>query len=110
MIKKKENCEYCGEKMESKTAKKRFCSEKCRVYFNRESKYFKEKNLIEIIDTTGNPNILANSDLMASNLANKPKKVEIPIENKKTPKNGLKMPLGLSASEKIEWKIENLWK
>jgi hypothetical protein len=47
---------------------------------------------------------------MASNLANKPKKVEIPIENKKTPKNGLKMPLGLSASEQIEWKIENLWK
>jgi hypothetical protein len=38
MIKKKENCEYCGEKMESKTAKKRFCSDKCRVYFSRESK------------------------------------------------------------------------
>lgn len=38
MIKKKENCEYCGEKMESKTAKKRFCSTKCRVYFNREPK------------------------------------------------------------------------
>ena len=38
MIKKKENCEYCGEKMESKTAKKRFCSDKCRVYSNRVSK------------------------------------------------------------------------
>lgn len=36
MIKKKENCEYCGEKMESKTAKKRFCCTKCRVYFSRE--------------------------------------------------------------------------
>lgn len=39
MIKKKENCEYCSEKMDSKTAKKRFCSEKCRVYYNRASKY-----------------------------------------------------------------------
>lgn len=38
MIKKIENCQYCGEKMESKTAKKRFCSTKCRVYFNREPK------------------------------------------------------------------------
>jgi hypothetical protein len=38
MIKKKENCLYCGEKMESLTAKKSFCSVKCRVYFNRTNK------------------------------------------------------------------------
>lgn len=31
-------CEYCNEKMQKGTAKKRFCSDKCRVYFNRESK------------------------------------------------------------------------
>lgn len=36
MIKKTENCIYCGEKMESKTAKKKFCSTKCRVYYKRE--------------------------------------------------------------------------
>ena len=36
MIKKVENCIYCGEKMESITAKKRYCSAKCRLYFNRE--------------------------------------------------------------------------
>ncbi len=36
MIKKIENCIYCGEKMESKTAKKKFCSAKCRVYYKRE--------------------------------------------------------------------------
>ena len=36
MIKKTENCTYCGEKMESKTAKKKFCSTKCRVYYKRE--------------------------------------------------------------------------
>ena len=38
MIKKKENCLYCGEKMESLTAKKSFCSARCRVYFNRANK------------------------------------------------------------------------
>ncbi len=37
MIQKVENCIYCNKKMESKTAKKRFCSDKCRVYYNRES-------------------------------------------------------------------------
>ena len=38
MIKKTENCIYCGEKMESVTAKKKFCSPLHRVYWNRERK------------------------------------------------------------------------
>jgi hypothetical protein len=38
MIKKSDTCLYCGEKMESQTAKKKFCSTKCRVYYNRELK------------------------------------------------------------------------
>jgi hypothetical protein len=38
MIKKTENCLYCGEKMESKTAKKKFCCDLHRVYWNREKK------------------------------------------------------------------------
>lgn len=38
MIKKRENCLYCGEKMESKTAKKKFCSDLHRLYYNRELK------------------------------------------------------------------------
>jgi hypothetical protein len=37
MIKKSEKCLYCGIEMESKTAKKKFCSTKCRVYWNREN-------------------------------------------------------------------------
>lgn len=36
MIKKRDNCLYCGDKMESKTAKKKFCSSKCRIYYKRE--------------------------------------------------------------------------
>jgi len=36
MIKKTPYCIYCGERMESLTAKKKYCSDKCRVYFNRE--------------------------------------------------------------------------
>ncbi len=30
-------CEYCEEKMESTNRNKRFCSDKCRVYWNREN-------------------------------------------------------------------------
>jgi hypothetical protein len=41
MIKKTENCIYCGEKMESVTAKKKFCSPLHRVYWNREQKAVK---------------------------------------------------------------------
>lgn len=38
MIKKIENCIYCSQKMESVTAKKKFCSDRCRVYWNRMKK------------------------------------------------------------------------
>ena len=34
---KKERCEYCEEKMVALNRNKRFCSDKCRVYFNREN-------------------------------------------------------------------------
>jgi len=36
MIEKIKNCFYCGKEMESITAKKRFCSDVHRVYYNRE--------------------------------------------------------------------------
>lgn len=72
--------------MESRTAKKSFCSEKCRVYFNRESKC--SKTLLEIIDTTGEPNILANLSIKE-------------VGNKK------QMPKGLSIEERIKWLEEN---
>ena len=35
---KKEICEYCQENMEAKYRNKRFCSPRCRVYWNRENK------------------------------------------------------------------------
>lgn len=38
MIRKRDSCLYCGEEMESKTAKKKFCSDKCKVYWHRENK------------------------------------------------------------------------
>lgn len=34
---KKEHCEYCGSKMKAKQRNKRFCSDKCRVYWHREN-------------------------------------------------------------------------
>jgi hypothetical protein len=38
MIKKRETCMYCEEPMESVTAKKKFCSDKCKVYWHRTKK------------------------------------------------------------------------
>lgn len=42
MIEKRETCLYCGEPMESKTAKKKFCRPLHRVYWNRENKQTKQ--------------------------------------------------------------------
>ena len=54
MIQKIEKCLYCGEKMESKTAKKKFCSTLHRVYWNREQKYSESgsvaRNIVEVTD------------------------------------------------------------
>ena len=47
MIQKRDNCLYCGGKMESVTAKKKFCSDKCKVYWNREKAF--EKKLDKIL-------------------------------------------------------------
>ena len=89
MIKKKENCEYCGEKMESKTAKKRFCSDKCRVYFSRESK---------------NAPIIAETAKISIKTEKTINDTKIP----QTPKNAKEMPKGLSIMDQIQWKIDNL--
>lgn len=94
MIKKKENCEYCGEKMDSKTAKKRFCSEKCRVYASRLKKVLKEEdNRINKIrgELYGN----------VENMAFKPE------NGKSTVKTDLRPPEGLKGIDLIIWKAEN---
>lgn len=39
MIQKIENCTYCGDKMKDvKSAKRKFCNDKCRIYYGRELK------------------------------------------------------------------------
>lgn len=80
MIKKRENCLYCGEKMESKTAKKKFCSDKCKVYWHREN----PKNKAGVVK-----NISNNKDINISTNIEKPKKEE--------------MPENLSKSEMLRW-------
>ena len=46
MIQKRETCLYCGEKMESITAKKKFCSDLHRLYWNREQKMIKNAKAV----------------------------------------------------------------
>ena len=90
MIKKKENCEYCGEKMESITAKKRFCSEKCRVYSSRMKDVLKNEPQKQII---------------GSNLEDVRKSVQIPVQSGKKP--NLKPPSHLTGIDLAIWKAEN---
>jgi hypothetical protein len=80
-------CIYCGERMESQTSKKKFCSDKCRVYFHRK---YPKGNTISPVE-------------LASKLADNAKVVEIPVENHKTP------PEGLKGIDLTIWKAEN-WK
>ncbi len=92
MIKKTENCIYCGEKMESITAKKKYCSAKCKLYFNR------EKNIIKRGPPFKNmPPYHANGVNLEGNV----KTVIIPSKSKKTPPDGLK------GIDLIIWKSEN---
>ena len=92
MIKKKENCLYCGEKMESKTAKKSFCSVKCRVYFNRANK---------ISEITPNLGVSKPKSNNVTKLHKKP--VELTLNGQSEP------PEGLVGIDLAIWKSEN-WK
>ena len=94
MIKKKENCEYCGEKMESKTAKKRFCSEKCRVYASRLKKDLKKEDA----------RVNTIRDKLYNNGANYAFKHGFGTINTKTQKIP---PEGLKGIELAIWKAEN---
>ncbi len=88
MIRKTENCLYCGEKMESITAKKKYCSNKCRLYYNR------ERNALDM------PKLEDNIKLEQVVVKN--------VEALELPKNDkLEMPKGLSLEERIYWMEKN---
>jgi hypothetical protein len=87
MIKKIENCLYCGEKMESITAKKKYCSNKCRLYYNR------ERNVLEVPKQVDN---IKPEQVVA-------KKAEV-LES---PKNRPNPPINLKGLDLAIWKSEN---
>lgn len=87
MIKKTENCLYCGEKMESITAKKKYCSNKCRLYYNR------ERNVLEVPKQVDNI---------------KPEQVVTKkVEVLESPKNRPNPPINLKGLDLAIWKSEN---
>jgi hypothetical protein len=86
-------CIYCNKEMESKTIRKSFCSDKCRVYWNRKNP---NGNVISPLE-------LETKLKLASKLADKPKMVEIPVKNKIMP------PKSLNGIALAIWKLEN-WK
>ena len=80
MIQKRKTCLYCGENMESITAKKKFCCNTHKVYFHREKK-------VEI----GNP-----IKLLA---------IKIPVKQNNT--NKAEMPVGLNKGDTLKWLRNN---
>jgi hypothetical protein len=80
-------CIYCKERMQRGTAKKKFCSDKCRVYWHRK---YPNGNVVSPVE-------------IASKLADNDKVVEIPVETEKMP------PEGLKGIDLTIWKAEN-WK
>lgn len=47
MKQKSEKCLYCDQKLEPKTTRQRFCSDKCRVYWNRDNAKVKISDLTQ---------------------------------------------------------------
>lgn len=119
MIKKTENCIYCGEKMESITAKKKYCSAKCKLYFNREKNIIKRgppfKNMPPYEENSGSITVeFKKLDKIAAKLGvSKPKAdvgnkfykepVELTLNRQPEPPDGLK------GIDLVIWKSEN-WK
>lgn len=103
MIPRKEFCEYCNEKMESKTAKKRFCSEKCRVYSSRASKY--ADSFVSELDKIAKKRFKLDDSFVKAMETTKDylNVVESPKNEKLEPPNNLK------GIELAIWKAEN-WK
>lgn len=51
-FKKRTTCEYCGKPMEAKNRNKRFCTDKCRTYFRRDSKLIFTKPQVKAVADT----------------------------------------------------------
>ena len=96
MIKKIENCTYCGEKMESITAKKKYCSPKCRVYHNRKNNETVKDHFTIELDTDKTAIINKSIELVQQ----KQKPLESLLNDKS-------MPKGLSLQERINWMEKN---
>jgi hypothetical protein len=133
MIIKIKSCLYCEQEMESITAKKRFCSDKCRVYYNRENKHYnggksnpigvrfdtykldmiqKEQNLTSIqqvvnylMDNYGK--IKPVEEVLVVKPIECPKKVQKPVEL--TLNSQPEPPSNLKGIDLAIWKSEN-WK
>lgn len=86
MIEKRKTCKYCGAEMKSMTAKKQFCSDVHRVYWNREN-----KQAVIVTDLT------------------KPKTSEFksPAQPNTTVNTKKEMPEGLSKTETLKWYKNN---
>jgi hypothetical protein len=110
MIPRKEFCEYCNEKMENKNAKKRFCSDKCRVYASRLKKILQnadveaDKKNYELPPLPQKKPIQkVFNDKPINPIAFWRKPAIKPVNDKPEP------PVGLKGIDLVIWKSEN-WK
>jgi len=100
-------CIYCNQRMESQTSKKKFCSDKCRVYFHRK---FPNGNIIspvELEKRLKEAKIKPIEDVLEENRITCPILEEKPVIELKN--DNPEPPLGLSGIDLAIWKSEN-WK
>ena len=99
-------CIYCNQRMESQTSKKKFCSDKCRVYFHRK---FPNGNIISPVELE--KELKAKIKPIEEVLEEKP--VTYQYFDKKPPimllNSNPEPPIGLSGIDLAIWKSEN-WK
>ena len=70
MIKKSEFCGYCEEKMDSITAKKKYCSNKCRLYAKRERDALPENRILANFLSVKIPKKLPNNSIKEESKTN----------------------------------------
>lgn len=92
MLKKIVNCVFCGNELIDHNAKRRFCSDRCRVYYGRE---LKKGNIEKRVDEETTP-IKVHNELKELNQL----RSQVKVKEKQLPTN-------LSKIEKLQWLREN---
>lgn len=84
MKEKKIKCKYCGGKLEAKTTRREFCSNKCKVYWHRELAAQVVKGYSPVFHPTSSANIEKFNDVFKESFEKQlepPKKADTTVKS-----------------------------